>query len=771
MSMRKKMAGRSLLIGGGFTLLFFLIGLRLFWIQSVNADWLNASALSQWEKEEFIDPKRGAILDRNGQKLAYNGPSYNVVAVLSKNAPSSIQDPVDAAKKLSPILNMSAEKLIQLMSRSDKYQVELRPGGWKISEEQAAEIQALKIPGIILQKNTNRYYPNNAFAAHTIGYVDKEGEAKMGLELYYDEILRGEPGKYRFIKDAKNRVLPKGIEDYQPAKDGNDLVLTIDQRIQHFVEQALDDSANSFQAKGLMAIVADPNTMEILAMASRPHFDPNQYSTSPISNYKNLAIQTTYEPGSTFKILTLAAAIEEGVFQADEVYQSGQYSSKSIQPPIKDWTNPNGWGQITFKEGIQRSSNVGAVILGYERVGKDKLYEYYDKFGLGKKTGIDFPYEAVGKLPNPKTAPPRDIAVTTFGQGMTVTGIEQITAVSAAINGGKLMKPYLVKEIRDSHTGKIIKQNQPTVLGNPISAETSKEVREVLESVVSSPNGTGRGYAIDGYRIGGKTGTAQKVEPNGKYSKDKFIYSFVGFAPADRPRLIVYIVVDEPNVNVQSSSAVVGKIFKDVMRNSLQYLQVEPDEDESETVVQKESEPISEMLVTPNFVQEYSKVAKSDAASLGLIPVVIGSGEKVLRQFPEADSSLESGSRIYLLTEEEPKLPDFKGKSLREVLEFCSLVGIEVNTSGSGYVVEQSIPPDTPVNKGQQLYVTLEPLNPQSKEEINESLPNEDEITTPHSGDQSEPSAEVGGEGTDKEAQNPLEDQSERDYTKAGSTD
>jgi penicillin-binding protein 2B len=707
---RKRIAYRSLLIlGVGITLLFFLLVVRLFWIQSVQADWLNAGALAQWQREEFVEPKRGAILDRTGQKLAYTGPSYNVIAMLSSKAPSHVEDPIETARKLAPILEMDAERLIQLMSKKNQYQVELGPGGRKISEEKAEQIRALGLPGIILQKNSKRYYPNHAFAAHILGYVDKEGIAQMGLERQYDDILKGVPGKLSLIKDGKQKVLPTGIEEYQPAQDGKDIVLTIDERIQHFVEQALDEASLSFNAKGIIAIVADPNTMEILAMASRPHFDPNKYTE--ITNYKNLAINVTYEPGSTFKVITYAAAIEEGLFNPEEIYKAGKYETKSIRPAIKDYYTPKGWGELTFKEGLARSSNVAAVILGYERMKKEMLYDYYHKFGFGQMTGIDYPYETVGKLPDPNVAPPRDIAVTTFGQGLTVTAIEQITAVSAVANGGKLMKPYLVKEIRDPNTGEVVKKNEPTVVRQVISPETSKMMRELMENVVSSKDGTGRGYAIEGYSIAGKTGTAQKVDSTGRYSDDKFIYSFIGFAPADKPELIVYIVVDEPDIAVPSSSAVVGKIFKDVMRNSLQYLQIEPDQ---KLQSNHETESVSvESLVVPNLEKKYKQVAEQKILQLGLVPNVIGKGETVLRQYPDPGTTVEKGSMVYLLTsQDEIQMPDLTGKSLRDAAEFASLVGLEIEVNGSGFIVEQSIPPGEIIPVHGKLRINLQPLYP-----------------------------------------------------------
>ncbi len=752
METRRRMALRSIIvIGGGFTLLFFLIFGRLFWIQYVEADWLNAAAFSQWEREEFVEPTRGAILDRNGHNLAYNGPSYNVVAIVSDKAPAYVQDPVAAAKLLAPILNMSVEKLLEQISRSNRYQVELRPGGWKISEEKKKQIEELELPGITFVRNTKRYYPNNMFAAHSLGYVNKDGEAIMGLEYYYDEILKGEGGKFRFTKDnKKNYVLPQGIEEYEPAIDGRDIVSTIDQRIQHFVEQALDEAVKTYTAKGMWVVVVDPNTMEILAMSSRPNFDPNEYNTFDIDSFANLPISSPYEPGSTMKILTLAAAIEEGVWNGEELFKSGQYSSKFIQPPIRDY-NRVGWGEINFLEGIQRSSNVAVTILGYERLGREKLYEYYNKFGMEEKTGIDYPYEKVGRLPNVQSAPPRDIAVTTFGQGFSATAIRQVTAISAAINGGKVLRPHLMKEIRDPHTGEALSTIEPTVINQVISESTSKKVREILETVVSSPVGSGRGYAVDGYKVGGKTGTAQKIDSTNRYAEDKFIYSFVGFAPADKPELLVYVAVDEPDISGVPSSVFVGKIFRDVMKNSLQYLQVEP-----EFVDQQEIIESSETIPMPNLIDQYSNVAIQNVLSLGLKTKVIGEGDKVLRQYPPPDRMVELGTRIFIVTEEESKIPSFIGKSLRDVIEFTSLMEISLETFGYGFVVEQSIPEGTPIIKDSKLSIRLEALNPQTPPT---TIPNMINQTVDSKDEEAKPEEEEKTEGV------------KHNYSKLGSTD
>lgn len=717
--MLKGISIRSILfVGVGMTILFFSLIGRVFYLQVVQADWLIEGATAQWQREELITPVRGQILDRNGQPLAYNGPAYTVVAILSKDAPSKVEDPSVTADKLAPILQMSRSSLLSLLTKKDRYQVELRPGGWKIDEKKAQAIEALKLPGIYLSKGSKRYYPNQDFLSHTLGYVDKEGKAKMGLELMYDEVLKGEPGKGIFLTDRSRNVLPSGVESYSPAVDGNHLRLTIDERIQHFAESALDEAATKYKAKGMSVLVADPNTMELYAIASRPQFDPNRYGE--IKDYQNLPLQVPYEPGSTFKVITLAASIAEGAFHPEETYQAGKYTSKTITPPIKDYYNSKGWGKITFLQGIERSSNVAAVILGYERVGKEKLFQYYKAFGFGEPTGIDYPHEGVGKLPS-VNAPPRDIATTTFGQALTVTAIEQLRAVSAAINGGKLMRPFLVKEIVDAKTGKKISGNKPTMERQVIPPDVSAKVREVLEGVITSPDGTGRGYAIPGYRIGGKTGTAQKLDKEGRYSHDQFIYSFVGFAPVDQPRVIVYVVVDEPDMNAISSSQVVGDIFRNVMRNTLQYLQIPPEgngvhpqtaSSGKNVVIANPAQGGGEGLTplpSPSLEGEWADKAEQKAKELGLKAIVIGKGKKIIGQYPERDEEMTKGSTLFLLTDGPLQMPDLSGFSLREVMGISSLIGTEVTAKGSGFVSTQSIKPGTAIQKGGSLEVTLLP--------------------------------------------------------------
>ena len=697
MDIKRTINRRAILVGILISLLFFLLIARTFYIQSIEASMLKEKATNIWNSSMTINPKRGTVFDRNGERLAYNAPAYTVVAVLSKDYSNHVSDPVMTAEELAPILDMPKRDIYSLLTK-DVYQVELRPGGWKVDKEVAEQIKELNLPGIILKEETKRYYPNNAFVSYAIGFLNYDNEAVMGVEKEYDTILKGTPGELKVKKDLKGYELPDGEEFFQPAKDGSNITLTIDKTIQQYVENALDKAESMYHPKRITAIAADPNTGEILAMANRPTFNPNQYWN--IENYYNFATSYQFEPGSTFKIITLAATIEENIFDPDGVYQSG-----TIQVPggvIHDHNNGLGWGKITFLEGVKRSSNVAFVILGYQMLGKEKLFSYIDKFGFGKTTGIDLPNESKGIMKKAEDAYPLDVAAISFGQGLAVTPIQQIMAVSAIANGGELIKPHVVKEIRESKTNEIITINQPTVISRVVSEETARFTREILEEVVEF--GKEKNGYIEGYHIAGKTGTAQKLEPDGTYSKNRSIASFIGFAPANDPKLLVYVVVDEPDLSIPYyGSTIAVPIFQEIMQNSLRYLKV-PFEKEQNTDNLKD-----QTFVIKDYINRPLNDTKLDLLKQGLNPIVIGDGDKILEQIPVGGSSVNAGAEVYLITAQKSKwlVPNLKGLSLREALNYLRVLEIKVKIEGSGIVVRQSIEPNT-LYKGEELTIFLE---------------------------------------------------------------
>jgi len=723
-----------------FTIILLFTGLtcRLWWIQSVDAAWIISQASGQWELDKTLKQKRGSILDRNNQVLAYEGKAYKVEAKLKPTMVEGtdktldddyVKDPFMTAQVLAGILGATPEELFRYLSNKEAKWVELGKKAQKITEEQKERILDVQypkdaqgkrskvnlLPGIKISETTRRIYPNNSFASHVLGYVTIDDQAKMGIEARFDEELAGEPGKLQVIRDAAGYPLPGGVQSYTPAKDGLDVVLTIDQQIQDYVEQELDKVQAAYRPKKMMVLVADPHTGEILAMANRPQFNPNEYWN--IKDYTNHAISSSFEPGSTFKIITLAAAIEEKKYKSNEYYVTGSYR-KIKGKPINDHNNGHGWGTITFLEGVQRSSNVAFVILGYERLGKALLGHYFDLFGIGKKTGIDLPGESKGIMRDLKKARERDVAVTTFGQGVAVTAIQQMAAVGAIANGGELLKPQIVKEIRNANTGEVVKRFQKEVVRRVVSEQTAKQVRDILRTVVTGEHGTGSTYNLKDYDVAGKTGTAQKYDDNGKIMEGRYLVSFIGFAPTDNPKLLVYVVVDDPETDMPYTmwgKHIISPIFNNVMEKSLKYLQQQPAVVLTPRDVQavKVKPPAVREKTMPDFVGMGNSTAQMKAKKEGFQVEVMGTGTKIVKQYPEPFEKVAAGSKVVLVTERlvDVTLPDFKGKSLREVLEFTSLVNIQVKVSGSGFVSSQSIPPGTKLVGNEQLQITLTPVD------------------------------------------------------------
>ncbi|GGK15645.1 penicillin-binding protein 2B [Caldalkalibacillus thermarum] len=696
-----KIRSRSQFVGAIFLLLFFAVIYRFYTLQVVEASWYQERAQAMYERERVLEPERGSIFDRNHNILAKEVKAYTVIAILDQNVPNHVKDPQATAEQLAPILDMSQEQLYQLLTQKDRQQVELRPGGWKIDAQKMEAIRELELEGITFREETRRYYPNHTFASHILGFVDLDGEARMGLELELDKYLRGEKGLVKYKQDLKGNRLISGTETVEYPKDGHDVYLTIDQRIQLFVEQALDEVYREYRPEKMTVIVSDPHTGQILAMSNRPSFDPNNYSS--ITNYWNDSVSYAFEPGSTFKVITFAAAIEEGIYNGHETFQSGSYA---VPGKIIRDHNRQGWGTITFLEGMQKSSNVASVILGYERMKKEVFYHYIDRFGFGKLTGIDLPGEHPGYVIPLEEAKPVDLAAMTFGQGgLMVTPIQQIQAINVIANGGKLMKPYVIDSIYDPNSDKVVLQNKPTVVDpQVVSPQTAKQMRDILETVVT--DGTGTNFHIDGYQVAGKTGTAQKAE-NGRYVRGKYIHSFVGFAPKDDPKLSVFVAIDSPQVDqYYLGGAAVAKVFKYVMENSLQYLNVTR-EIEEVSAADFEAEWPTVGDYRRLFVENGRKKGEQD----GFDVHILGQGNEITEQYPTPGTPMPEGSRLYLIAGEvrHVETPDMTGWSLKEVLDWASVTRMKVRAEGHGYVTAQNVSPGVRLRPGSELQVTLEP--------------------------------------------------------------
>lgn len=574
MGKNKSSQMRSLLIGLFFVLLLLVIVGRLFWIQTVDASDLRKKAEANWQINKVLEPRRGTIMDRNGNVLVQSMPAYVIAADASL-----VKDPRAYAKKLSPLLGIPEEKLVAELSRK-KGQVELRDGNnYKVTPQTRDQIMKLGLDGIYSYPSTMRVYLEGPLAAHVLGFVNMDNQATGGVEQSYDQLLRGQAGSWSFQKDANGWRIMGGTEMFRPPQNGKNLMLTIDSHLQYEVEQILTQALNRYQAKAATAIVADPETGEILAMANRPTFDPSRYANTwkPGINTTNLAVSSQFEPGSTFKIVTLAAAIEEGVFNPDKTYPSGSIRVKDRV--IRDW-NGTGWGEIPFRQGVYLSSNVAFVMLG-QALGADRLEKYIDRFGFGRitertgrKTGIDLPAEERGIFYG-RSLYPVELATAAFGQGIAVTPIQQVTAVSAIANGGQWVRPHVVRAIQDPD-GRGRVQMVQRESRRIISESTAAQVRQLLRGVVMY--GTGKKADLPGYDIAGKTGTAQKPSPNGGYIPGEYMVSFIGFAPADHPKIVVYVAIDSPTVSGGDASGgtVAAPVAKEIFQKAFQVLHIPP---------------------------------------------------------------------------------------------------------------------------------------------------------------------------------------------------
>lgn len=694
--MVKRIKMRTLLIGGCITLFFLVLVIRIFFIQVVNGDKWQEHAAGLIQREQTIKAARGTITDRNGNVLAVDSPAYTVSVNPLLINKLGIENVV--TKKLSVLLSKNESEMRVLVTAKNKdgeffQQREVRSEGYKISPELAAKVNELREElqdeykarnAIVMTQESKRFYPEQTLASHVLGYMSRDGKAVNGLEVSYNDVLTGTDGFLNYQKDAKGIKLPDSQDNYLPPKNGKNLKLTIDDTIQLYIESAMKETVAKYNPLSMTVIAADPNTMEILGMANWPTFNPNTYASTPDQkNFINHATQSIYEPGSTFKIVTLAGAVEEKLFDPNAMFVSkptriGGYT-------ISD--NGHSYGQISYLEGVKRSSNIAFVNLGYSMLGGERLRHYIDEFGFGKKTGIDLPSEAAS--PIKPLVYKSEIATAAYGHGLVqVTPIQQLTAISAVANGGKLLQPHLVKEIINPNDGstEVIK---PKVIRQVISKDSSKLVSGYLEQVVADQTrGTGRNAYIEGYRVAGKTGTARKVI-NGQYSKSKDVVSFIGFAPVNNPKIAMLIVIDQPDGTNIGGGTAAAPVFKKVVSQTLQYMGIP--KDISKTADKKSNETPVVQAKAPDLSGKTAKQARSQLLNSGIAYVTLGQGENVIRQYPQAGASMNPGQRIYLLTEESSKMkvPDLTGESLRDALEVLSLMKVGVTVKGEGYVVKQ----------------------------------------------------------------------------------
>lgn len=622
-------------------ILFFCLSIasigKLVVMQFFQYEWLTQKAEENWDREIPFSQTRGNIRDRNGELIVGSKLAPTLYFMPAQN-----EDVASAAAKLSQTLKVDEQKLMKQMS--DKaFLIKLAPEGKNIDLGKALEIQSLQIPGLYTGVDYVREYPHNDLLSRLLGFTGYDHQGLAGIEYQYNDFLTSKQSTLRLFTDAKGNALPHVNDEWGEGSDGATVELTIDLDVQQVVERELSQAMEKYDADQAMGIAMNPKTGEILALASFPTFHPLLYDkVSPSVYNQNLPVSMTFEPGSTFKIITLAAALEEGkVNLAQEAFYDPGYALVE-GARLRCWKR-EGHKHQTFLEVVENSCNPGFIELG-QRVGRQELAQYIRDFGFGQKTGSSIAGESTGILFSKEAFGPVEHATTSFGQGISVTPIQQIQAVSAAVNGGSLFQPYVVKRIFNEQTNELIKENKPNKVRQVISEDSSQQVREALESVVAK--GSGRQAFRDKMRIGGKTGTAQKAV-NGRYVEGQYIVSFIGFAPVNDPEIVVYVAVDNPKHVLQFGGVIVAPIVGQIIEDSAPFIDFKHSKDQ----IEKEYRwgDILQRRVPSLVGKQKNELIKLDE------PFKIewhGTGSTILSQIPKADSMLSLDGTIHLYLSE-----------------------------------------------------------------------------------------------------------------------
>lgn len=629
-----------------------------------------SASISTVKKTLYAD--RGNIYDINGEELASTVNSYTVIAYLNSNK-TNVSDKEKTAKELAPILNMTEEKLIELLNKK-LYQVELRPGGYGITEVVKARIEKLELPGIDFIKNSKkRYYNKSTFASYIIGYAkvldDGKISGELGIEGYYDDILSGTNGYTKYLKyTSSNYKIPNTNEDTKKAKDGSDIYLTIDSSIQLIAEKAVSNMKEKFNTDWAVFTVMDAKTGAIVASATNPNFNPND--TNTIKEYMNPLLSYQYEPGSVMKVFSFASSMEEGKYDGEETFKSGSYTLDD-GTVIRD-SERKGWGTISFDEGFARSSNVAATTLAL-RLGVDKLSEYYNNLGFGKKTGIELSNEAIGDI---EMVYQSELATASFGQGVSVTAIQMLQALSAMTNDGTVIKPYIVDKVVDQN-GNITYQGKRQVVKKVYSTNTVNKMHEIMKKVID----INKYWQVNNVSVMGKTGTAQIASPKGGYLTGTYDYikSFAGIFPADDPKYIVYVAGKKPETNIGSWAKVITTAIEEIAS----YAKL--------TESKSDADP-SKIITLDNYISKNLDTTLEELKNKKIDVIILGNGKYIINQYPLKNKTLLSGEKLFLLTnDKEIKMENLKGWSLSEVKTYCNLIGLKLEYNGYGYVINQSI--------------------------------------------------------------------------------
>jgi cell division protein FtsI (penicillin-binding protein 3) len=687
---------RIIMVLGVFVLAWAGILFRAFDLQVLEREKLARVAAAECRRTVRLSPTRGEIFDRNGEKLAVSLEADSIFA-----QPSKIKDSARLAEKLAGVLGLNKAALVRKLKKRSSFTWIRR----QVSPEISDKVRTLDIEGVGFVKESKRYYPNTFLASHTLGFVGVDSSGLEGLELGYDEYLRGEEETWHLKRDALGRTYLDRADQGPEVTKGANITLTLDRRIQYVTEKALARAVEDCKAKGGMALVVRPQTGEILALAVAPSFNPNIFGKYKPERRRNRVLTDTFDPGSTFKIFVVAAALEEGLFTPqDRVFcEKGEYKvSNHIIHDHKAYE----W--LTVDKVIKYSSNIGTVKIS-EKLGRNNMYEYLKRFNFGEPTEVDFPGESSGVLRDAKKWRKLDTANVAFGQGVTVTALQMTMAMAALANDGLLMRPYLVSRITGERN-RDIKHNKPLAVRQVISPQTAREINAMLRQVVTE-GGTGTAAEPMGYPAAGKTGTAQKLDRStGRYSKEKYFSSFLGFAPYDDPELVIFVGIDEPSTQTYGGQ-VAAPVFREIAEETLPMLNVPPrfpEEEQPELLKTAKPKALKvEKASTKAVSNRISRKISLASAKTDHSPAAPQAEDQIMAAKLEAlrESIREEAAAA---GEYQMEMPDLVGLSMRRVLDKLSGHDIDLKFIGSGLAVWQKPAPGEPLNPGQKCLVRFE---------------------------------------------------------------
>ena len=684
-TLERGVAIRIRLLGLAFIVGFVLVGWRAFSLQVLQErEWIER-ADRQHQKTIPLIPQRGTIFDRNGEALAL---SMEIDSIFAE--PRKLVDREQAARLLAPILDLPLATLRAKLAGERGF-VWLKR---QVPPEQAKRVRNLKLEAVGTIKEHKRFYPNSTVGAQLIGFTGLDPNGLEGLEAAYDKNLLGRGGYLVMERDALGRGIGAGIPEVQGATRGHDLHLTIDENLQYIADRELAVAIQEYNARAGVVIVLEPDSGRILALANQPEFNPNAVSRYKRENWRNRAISDTFEPGSTMKVFVMASALNEGVVTPNQLVHCENGSYRVGGRTIHDH---HPYGILTAEDVLKVSSNIGSAKIG-KMLERKRLHSYLRDFGFGQRSGIDLRGEEIGILRDPSRWFEIDIATISFGQGVSVTPLQLAVATGAIANGGYLMEPYLVEKITDS-AGQVIEERQPKMVRQVVKSEVAARVARMMEAVTADDRGTGTKARVPGFRVAGKTGTAQKVDPvTGGYSADKRIASFVGFVPAEAPRLVVLAMIDEPRGQVYGG-LVAAPVFARVATQSLHYLKVKP----NQPLAPEDNLPLPSLEeILAQAKKEQEAAAKREAAEAAVLPPAAAEPDAAEEPAPaeqEAETAVAAG----------PQMPDFKGMSYRQVIEVMQAKGINVSLRGHGRVIDQSPLPGAAIPYGATVWVRLAP--------------------------------------------------------------